>query len=52
MQPIPFMPDRLLGFLHDSLVVIVTAETADEIRVISMRKAEKNEEKIYFQHLG
>ena len=40
-----------LGFLNDALVVIVTAESADEIRVISMRKAEKHEEKIYFRHL-
>ena len=40
-----------LGFLNDALVVIVTAETPDEIRVISMRKAEKHEEKIYFRHL-
>ena len=40
-----------LGFLNDALVVIVTAETSDEIRVISMRKAERHEEKIYFRHL-
>jgi uncharacterized DUF497 family protein len=40
-----------LGFLNDALVVIVTAEAADEIRVISKRKVEKHAEKIYFRHL-
>jgi uncharacterized DUF497 family protein len=40
-----------LGFLHEALVLIVTAETTDEIRVISMRKAEKHEETIYVRYL-
>ncbi|MFA6312593.1 MAG: BrnT family toxin [Sterolibacterium sp.] len=40
-----------LGMLHGKLVVIATAETDDEIRVISMRKAEPNEEEIYYANL-
>jgi uncharacterized DUF497 family protein len=41
-----------LGMLRDEVVAIVTAETDEEIRVISMRKADHNEQKIYFSHLG
>lgn len=37
-----------LGVLRGVVVVIVTAETDEEIRVISMRKAERNEETIYY----
>ena len=40
-----------LGVLHGSVVVIATAETDDEIRIISMRKAERNEEEIYYAKL-
>lgn len=40
-----------LGVLDGTVVVIVTAETDTEIRIISMRKAEKNEQKIYFANL-
>ncbi len=40
-----------LGMLHGEVVVIVTTETNTEIRIISMRKAEKNEQKIYFNNL-
>ena len=40
-----------LGMLHGKIIVIVTTETETEIRVISMRKAEKNEQKIYFSNL-
>lgn len=36
-----------LGPLGDRLVVIVTAETENHIRVISMRKADRNEQVIY-----
>jgi uncharacterized DUF497 family protein len=36
-----------MGLLRGVVVVIVTAETDTEIRIISMRKAEKNEQKIY-----
>ena len=39
-----------MGLLSDVVVVIVTAETESEIRVISMRKADKHEQKIYFEH--
>jgi uncharacterized DUF497 family protein len=37
-----------LGYTHIEVVVIATAETDETIRVISMRKAERNEEKIYY----
>lgn len=40
-----------LGMLRGEVVVIVTAETDKDIRVISMRKAERNEEEIYYRHL-
>ena len=40
-----------LGVLHDEVVVIATAETDEEIRVISMRKAERNEQEIYYSQL-
>jgi uncharacterized DUF497 family protein len=40
-----------LGVLREDVVVIVTRETENEIRVISMRKAEKNEKKIYYSNL-
>ncbi len=40
-----------LGMLRGKVVAIATAETDDEIRVISMRKAEPNEEKIYYRNL-
>lgn len=37
-----------LGILRGDVVVITTAETDDGIRMISMRKAERNEEEIYY----
>ncbi len=40
-----------LGMLRTEVVVIATAETDEEIRVISMRKAERHEEKIYHSNL-
>ena len=40
-----------LGPFGDSLVVIVTAETEDHIRIISMRKANRNEQGIYRENL-
>ena len=40
-----------LGLLHGDLVVITTAETDEEIRLISMRKAERHEQEIYYSHL-
>jgi uncharacterized DUF497 family protein len=41
-----------LGMLAGKIVAIVTTETTTEIRIISMRKADKNEQKIYFNNLG
>jgi len=41
-----------MGLLNGEVVVVVTAETDEEIRVISMRKAEQNEQEIYFRNLG
>ena len=41
-----------LGLLNGEVVVVVTAETDEEICVISMRKAEQNEQEIYFRNLG
>lgn len=38
-----------LGLLRGEVVVIVTAETDEEIRVISMRKADRNEQEIYYR---
>lgn len=40
-----------MGVLNGVVVVIVTTESDTEIRIISMRKAEKNEQKIYFSNL-
>jgi uncharacterized DUF497 family protein len=41
-----------MGMLHDIVVVIAHTETSKEIRIISMRKATKNEQKIYFQEIA
>jgi len=42
-----------LGMLKDIVVVVVAhTETDEEIRVISMRKATRNEEEKYFQSLA
>ncbi|MDO8347888.1 MAG: BrnT family toxin [Rugosibacter sp.] len=38
-----------LGVLRGDVVAIATAETDEEIRVISMRKAELHEEEIYYR---
>ncbi len=40
-----------LGLLRGDVVVIATAETDEEIRVISMRKAERHEEEIYYANV-
>lgn len=40
-----------LGLLRGDVVVVITAETEEEIRVISMRKAERHEEEIYYANL-
>lgn len=39
-----------LGTLAGVVVVVVTADVEAEIRVISMRKADKHEQKIYFEY--
>ena len=41
-----------LGMLKDIVVVIAHTETDEEIRVVSMRKATKNEQRIYFESLA
>ncbi|MFA7242569.1 MAG: BrnT family toxin [Sulfuricellaceae bacterium] len=40
-----------LGLLRGEVVVVVTTETDAEVRVISMRKADKNERQIYIGNL-
>lgn len=40
-----------LGLLRGDVVVIATAETEEEIRLISMRKAERHEQEIYFSRV-
>ena len=40
-----------LGLLRDRVVVIVHTETEDEIRVISMREADKDEQLLFFSNL-
>ena len=39
-----------IGLLQNALVAIVTRETEKEIRIISMRKADKNEQAIYYEN--
>lgn len=39
-----------LGLLHGVVVIITTAETDKTIRIISMRKANKHEQKIYYEN--
>ena len=41
-----------LGPLGDMLVAIVTAETDDHIRIISMRKADRHEQSLYRENLA
>ena len=40
-----------IGLLDAKVVVIVHAETPDEIRVISMRKGTANEQEIFFENI-
>lgn len=40
-----------LGMLRGKVVVIVHTETEDEIHVISMREAERDEQRIFFANL-
>ena len=39
------------GLLRGQVVVIVHTETEDEIRVISIRAAERDEQLLYFRNL-
>ena len=39
-----------LWLMHDAVVIIATAESDKTIRIISMRKADKNEQKIYYEN--
>ena len=41
-----------LGILNGNVVVVVHTETENEIRVISLRKATQNEQKLYFSRIG
>jgi uncharacterized DUF497 family protein len=41
-----------LGMLKDVVVVVAHTETDEEIRVISMRKATRNEQEKYYQKLA
>jgi uncharacterized DUF497 family protein len=40
-----------LGFLHHTLVSIVHTENAEEIRIISFRKATRREAEIFFEEV-
>ncbi len=40
-----------LGLLRTIVIVIVHTETEDEIHVISMRKADKDEQHLFFSNL-
>lgn len=40
-----------LGLLDETVVAIAHTETRNEIRVISMRKATRNEETLYFENI-
>jgi uncharacterized protein len=40
-----------LGLLNGIVVVVVHTETVDEVRIISMRKAEKDEQRLFFSNL-
>jgi hypothetical protein len=40
-----------LGMLRDTVVVMAHTETLREIRIISMRKATRNEQILYFQNI-
>ena len=40
-----------IGLLYDDVVVIVHTESSTQMRIISMRRAGKNEQKLYFKNL-
>lgn len=39
-----------LGLFDGDVVVIVSAETDEDVRVISMRRADRHEQEIYFEN--
>ena len=39
-----------LGLLHGIVVIIAAVETDKTVRIISMRKADKHEQKIYYEN--
>ena len=39
------------GLLRDTVVVLAHTETANEVRMISLRKAIRNEQVLYFQNI-
>ncbi len=41
-----------LGLLHEKPVYIVHSENAEEIRIISFRKATRREARVYFEEVG
>lgn len=41
-----------LGLLQSKVVVLVHTETAEEIRIISMREATKHEQQLFFTNYG
>ena len=40
-----------LGLLREKVVIIVHTESEDEIRIISMREANKDEQRLFFSNL-
>ncbi len=40
-----------MGLLRDKVVVIVHTEAEDEIRIISLREAEKDEQRLFYANL-
>ena len=40
-----------MGLLREKVIVVVHTETEDEIRVIPMREAEKDEQLLFFANL-
>ncbi|MBK7540581.1 MAG: BrnT family toxin [Candidatus Competibacteraceae bacterium] len=41
-----------MGLLRGDVIIIVHAETEETIRIISMRRAEKHEQRLYFSNLS
>lgn len=41
-----------LGLLQEKVVVIVHTESENEIRIISMREADKDEQLLFFSNFG